>query len=419
MAENPSQFFDHALFSSPAVWVAAFDALESAVVFCRGDVIVWANAAALAQLGFASLDAARGAQLAELLDDAGQGLPGQAPSEAWLDCRLRTQRAVPQTLRWRRLQIANPQIVLLDPSTPGSNGLLPPACDLQLWQVELQAEPQTLSATNRALQDELQLAQREVQRLRQRLRQDAERREELLTVVSHELRTPVTVINGYNRLLLEGKVGPLNAEQVRFVSEITKSCQRISRFIGNLLEASRDASGEIVLDRREVSIADLSRSVLSFLQPLLDEQGLTATCRIEDAQAQAYCDAVRIEQVLMNLVGNAIQYTQRGGAIEIAASRFENAAAPWLEVAVVDNGPGVHPEDRERIFEPYTRVGESRHAGGLGLGLAICKRIVEAHGGTIRVEASETAGSRFCFTLPCTRGLAAANAAGGLVNSKM
>jgi signal transduction histidine kinase len=102
----------------------------------------------------------------------------------------------------------------------------------------------------------------------------------------------------------------------------------------------------------------------------------------------------------MNLLANAIKYARRGGRVRVASCSADGAR---VEVRVEDDGPGVAPEDRERIFEPYVRAGEGRRAGGLGLGLAICKRIVEAHGGTIGVSDRPGGGSVFAFSLPTAR----------------
>lgn len=246
----------------------------------------------------------------------------------------------------------------------------------------------------------LHAARRELATLRERHRSEASERERLLTFVSHELRTPVTVIAGYNRLLLTGKVGALNDEQQRFLSESTKSCQRLSTFIGNLLEAARDVTTEGALEVCEISLARTIAGVATNLKPLLEEHRLEIRLDLEPADPHARFDPLRVEQVITNLIGNAIKYARTGTAIEISTRSLRQSGRNFVEVAVEDRGPGVAAEDRERIFEAYVRGGEANAAGGLGLGLAICRRIVEAHGGSIRVEERDGGGSRFTFTLP-------------------
>jgi signal transduction histidine kinase len=125
---------------------------------------------------------------------------------------------------------------------------------------------------------------------------------------------------------------------------------------------------------------------------------------LDPKAGEARCDPLRIEQVLANLVGNAVKFTRPGGVIEITTRvRVVPGHAwvrRWVEVSVSDDGPGVAPEHRERVFEPYVQIGAGRRAGGIGLGLAICRRIVEAHGGEIGLTERDGGGCRFSFTLP-------------------
>jgi len=269
-----------------------------------------------------------------------------------------------------------------------------------LWVVRDLTHVRALEEEVLAAHRRLHAANRELERARERARRESEEREDLLTVVAHELRTPTTVISGYNKLLLSEKVGPLSEEQRRFLRESTKSCQRLNAFIGNLLEVSRQAVGDAPLEVCEAPLTPTLEGVAAFLKPLLEEHGLSIEIDLDPRAAAARFDAVRIERVLTNLVANAIQYAPAGSAIQVATRPVERDGLPFVEVAVRDEGPGVLPEDRERIFLPYVRAGASRNAGGLGLGLAICKRLVEAHGGAIRVEPGPEGGSRFAFTLP-------------------
>ena len=176
-----------------------------------------------------------------------------------------------------------------------------------------------------------------------------------------------------------------------------------ARFIGNLLEAARDISAEGVLEVCETSLAPTIEGVATFLKPLLEEHQLTIRLALDPEDPRARFDPLRIEQVLTNLLGNAIKYAREGGTIEISTRSvtYGPAQRAGVQVCVADNGPGVSPEDRERIFEPYVRAGEASRAGGLGLGLAICKRIIEAHGGEIRVtDRAAGEGALFLFALP-------------------
>jgi len=256
------------------------------------------------------------------------------------------------------------------------------------------------------LSRKLHAGNREIASLRERLRRERAEREEMLTVVSHELRTPVTIISGYNRLLLSEEVGPLTEEQRRFVEESMKGCRRLNAFIDHLLEASRERAGDEVLEISQGSLGELVEGVTGLLQPLLEEQDLRVDLDLTSDADRARFDRVRVEQVLTNLVGNAIKYAPPGGSIEIATRRLpppdsgERPARAFVEVSVSDSGPGVREEDRRRIFDAYVQAGDQSRAGGLGLGLAVCKRLVEAHGGSIAVTDRPGGGARFAFTLP-------------------
>lgn len=235
--------------------------------------------------------------------------------------------------------------------------------------------------------------------------------------VSHELRTPLAVIAGFDKLLLSERVGPLTAEQRRFLCECERACARLDAIVVQLLEAEGAPPGEGRLELREGSLAEAIEGVALFLRPLLEERGLRVELRLDPGAECARFHPLRLEQVLTNLVGNALRYAMRGGRIELATRCLGGGAEGrpgaegdgdaadrevgqgFVEISVSDDGPGVPPADRERIFEPWVR-GADRRDSGLGLGLAICRRIVEAHGGRIGVDEAPGGGSRFHFTLP-------------------
>jgi len=246
----------------------------------------------------------------------------------------------------------------------------------------------------------LHAANLELEALRERVRRQRADLDEVLTIVSHELRTPVTVVTGYARLLLSEKVGPLNDEQRGFVEQSLRSCRRMNTFIANLLENSRDVGQDAPLQVHEASLAPTLEGVVASLKPLLDERGLSIRFEFEIDTPTARFDPLRIEQVVSNLLENALKYGGSGGEITVATRPIPMKEELWVEVSVSDEGPGVPEHDRERIFERYVRVGEQSRAGGLGLGLAICRRAVEAHGGVIGVTDSGVGGARFWFTLP-------------------
>jgi signal transduction histidine kinase len=267
---------------------------------------------------------------------------------------------------------------------------------------ELRDRVELLEAEVLRLGRQLHDANREVVALRERLKAEAAERDEIVTVVSHELRTPITVIAGFNRLLLGESVGPLTERQRHFLEECQKSCQRLNSFVANLLEAARQGASVGPLEVTESMLGPTIEAVLELLAPLLREAGVEARLTIESSTPRARFDPPRIEQVLTNLISNAIRYAPAGSAIEVDVCSVRSGDRELVEVAVADAGPGVPARDRHRIFEPYVQI-EAPRAGGLGLGLAICKRIVEAHGGAIRAEERQGGGGRFVFQLPAAR----------------
>ena len=230
-----------------------------------------------------------------------------------------------------------------------------------------------------------------------RLKQLENTRKEFVANVSHELRTPLSLIKGCVETLLDGaRHEPEHA--ARFLQMIEKHADRLTYLIEDLLTISRLESGQIVMNRQSVQIADVVGRVANDLQARADEKKVAVENRVPDA-LHAQADADRIEQVLFNLVENAIKYGRTEGHVRIDAKVVPGNK---VEVSVRDDGPGIPPEARERVFERFYRVdrARSRETGGTGLGLAIVKHIVQAHGGEVGVQSEPGQETRFFFTLP-------------------
>lgn len=351
------------------------DATSDGLGGVRDGVLAWANAALARLAGVRRPEDLAGMPVAELLPEA---LLASVPSAAAERARL-----VRRDGGERCVEVA------LEATPDGSVLRVRDVTELSTLEAEVMRSSRALHEANR-----------ELAAARERLRSESAEREELLTVVSHELRTPCTVIQGYNRLLLSGRFGELTEKQRHFLEESQKSCQRLNAFIGNLLEAARQGLAVGPLEVAEAPLAPLVEGVVRHLAPLLEEHRLGVELALAAAPLRARCDPRRVEQVLVNLLGNALKYAPAGSAVRIESRALREAGREFVEVAVLDAGAGVPARERERIFEPYVQVAESRKAGGLGLGLAICRRIVEAHGGRIGVEPRPGGGSRFAFTLP-------------------
>lgn len=230
---------------------------------------------------------------------------------------------------------------------------------------------------------------------------EARGRAELIHLVSHELRTPITVISGFARLLLdphaEETLGP-RAEG--FASEILKACRRMDAFVGELIEVGPDAGDVLAVMKRPAQLAPVLKNVLKSMEPILGERGMKVSSHLDDALGDFDFDAGRIEQVLTNLLTNAMRYGREGGVIQVGLRKAGEGAQACAVLTVEDDGPGIPAVDRERIFSPYVRGAVPSGTDGLGIGLAICRRIIDSHSGTIRVEEGTTGGALFVVELP-------------------
>ena len=362
------------------------NAMSDGVLLASVERVCWASERLAEMAGFESSSDLLELPLSGLFFDTGDGLPASSP-RAVVECELKRADGSVRAVACRFAE-----------------GFAP-TDDTTAWVIEDITHLRTLERELLRVGQEIHSANREMAGLRERLRRESDEREELLTVVSHELRTPVTIISGYNRLLLAEKIGPLNDEQRSFLVESSKACRRLDLFIGNLMEASRQSTDGEVLEITHARVAPVVDDVVGLLRPLFDDAKLEIRVNIADDVDRARFDRTRLEQILINLIGNAIKFSPPGAAIEIAIRATSQtckggAERPCVEFCISDEGPGVAPAYRQRIFEPYVQVGEESGAGGLGLGLAICKRLVEAHGGEIWAEGRTESGSSFVFTIP-------------------
>lgn len=222
---------------------------------------------------------------------------------------------------------------------------------------------------------------------------------EFISAISHELRTPLGFIKGYATTLLRDDITVDRTVQREFLQIIDQESDKLQRMIEDLLDASRIQAGRLQLDRKAVSLRELLERAAHKAHPSLDNRGYALVVHpIEDEAEVVLGDPLRIEQVVLNLVENAAQYSDPGCRIDIEAVAHDR----HVVVRVKDQGDGIPPQEVERIFEPFYRGSNARRRGtpGTGLGLAICKGIIESHGGKFWVENNPEKGSTFFFTLP-------------------
>jgi two-component system, OmpR family, phosphate regulon sensor histidine kinase PhoR len=229
-----------------------------------------------------------------------------------------------------------------------------------------------------------------------RLKQLERTREEFVANVSHELRTPLSLIKGYVETLLDGaRTNPEVAE--RFLKIIERNAQRLDLLIQDLLTISALESGRITLSLQPVPLRPLVEKVFFDLKPPADNKSIALVNALHPLTATA--DANRLEQVLANLVDNAIKYGRTQGTVTVGGRQMEDGK---IEISVQDDGPGIPAEALDRVFERFYRVDKarSREQGGTGLGLSIVKHIVQNHGGKVWAKSEPGKGATFCFTLP-------------------
>lgn len=243
---------------------------------------------------------------------------------------------------------------------------------------------------------------------------------EFVAIVSHELRTPLAALKNCIGIMLKRYAGEVTPAQERFLRMGDASIDRMTKIVGDLLDIARIESGQLRLDSGEVDMADLLREAAAEAEPLLAEQGLSLEVEQPEESVLVAGDRDRLKQVLLNLLQNAGKFSREGGRVTgrvLPTRRGENlppevrrllAPGPerLVEVQVADEGIGISPEDRERIFDRFHQVEQSlrREQGGIGLGLPISRGIVRSHGGEIWAEGRKGRGSVFRVVLPAAAG---------------
>jgi signal transduction histidine kinase len=273
-------------------------------------------------------------------------------------------------------------------------------CQTLNWRLTLRAEeqliyaigtPTTPSGINHCEAEQQQAA------LLKMLNQKVERmKDEFVAVVSHELRTPLTSIHGSLGLLASGMLEAQPEKRDRLVQIAVTSTAHLVRLVNDILDIEQMASGQITLVKRDYQVADLMLSAVRCVQPLADQAGITISVELLDAPL--WVDGDRIIQLFTNLLNNAIKFLAPGGTVWFTAER----QADQVLVQVRDRGCGIPPDKLDHIFERFHQVDASvsRYHEGPGLGLAMCRSIVQQHAGTIWAESVLGEGSLFSLTLP-------------------
>jgi PAS domain S-box-containing protein len=239
----------------------------------------------------------------------------------------------------------------------------------------------------------------EKKRYERRLKDLDKMKSDFVSNVSHELKTPLTSIKGSVDNMLDGLTGALNEKQIRYLARIKSNTDRLSRLINDLLDLSRIEAGRVEVRRASLLLTALAEEVAEHLKQLAAEKLIRIEVPPPDPQMTVWADRDKVTQVLMNLIGNAVKFTPQDGKVIVAIEKNGN---DYIQISIADNGPGIRPEEADKIFSKFYQVAnvDKQKPQGSGLGLAISKALVEMHGGKIWVESKLGRGSTFYFTLP-------------------
>jgi PAS domain S-box-containing protein len=261
----------------------------------------------------------------------------------------------------------------------------------------LQEHAQKLEQSNR----ELEALAHKMELTNQALTRKHREQQDFYHTVSHELKTPLTSNREFISIILDGLAGPLTSEQREYLNLAREGCDQIKFCLNDLLDATRLETGKLDVTPAPTRAEELVRKALGSMEPAMQAKGITLRAEVQPGLPEMPLDERRINQVLLNLLSNALKFTPAGGTVVVRAG--EDPRQPgWVQMAVSDTGRGIPPEHLTRIFERLYQVRESDTSteGGLGLGLFIAREIVRLHGGSLWVESEVGRGSTFQFTLP-------------------
>lgn len=268
----------------------------------------------------------------------------------------------------------------------------------QVVTVQILELQKALTEANRALKQRVQERTLELQRALERLSELNVLKSNFVSNISHELRTPLTHIKGYLDLLAEGGLGELSQAQLEGIKVMMRAEERLERLIEDLIQFSLVSRGDLSLNLQKVDLYRLIQNSVARLQPKAQAREITIKTHLQSNLPPVWADEDKIGWVLQQLLDNAVKFTPEKGRVLVEAKGNQGP----VNISVTDTGIGMPKERIPEIFEPFHQLDSSatRHFGGTGLGLAMVRRIIEAHGSKIKVDSVVGKGSRFEFNLP-------------------
>ncbi|HET7189701.1 MAG TPA: ATP-binding protein, partial [Gemmatimonadaceae bacterium] len=278
------------------------------------------------------------------------------------------------------------------------------AMELEMSQQQLNEQAEELEVQSeelRVMNDELLERSHELERLRVISEEANRAKSAFLAAMSHELRTPLNAIGGYVQLLEMGIHGPVTTAQSDALGKVARSQRHLLRLINEVLNLARIEAGSVNYDVRRVSVREIVDAVLPMVEPQMSQRGLSLEVNVP-MDLSAHADRDKAEQVLLNLLGNAVKFTARGGCVRVAAGldgTGDTGRSPRVQLRVEDTGVGIPPDKLQQVFEPFVQVSadSTRRAEGTGLGLAISRDLARGMGGEL--SATSVVGEGSVFTL--------------------
>jgi signal transduction histidine kinase len=298
-----------------------------------------------------------------------------------------------------------------------------PGCLIVQLETEPSVEPGPDAATQLTVQEllkEREITYRNLLAAYLKLQEVNRQKTVFLASAAHELKTPLAVIKGYYDLMLTGSLGRLTDKQRDILEESKESCERLVRLVSMFLNYSALESGKLVLQLRENDLRDCLDEVAKRWSEAFQRKGVKLEASFDPSIPTFRFDYQKVQQAAANLLDNSLKHTPAGGSVTLKAGphfwerrvaavapveerrRFRLPRPNSVEVSVADSGPGIAAEHHQEIFEDFVRV--DRNTSGMGLGLAIAKRLIQAHRGKIWVESEPKSGSKFTFLLPMDQG---------------
>ena len=220
------------------------------------------------------------------------------------------------------------------------------------------------------------------------------------SMIAHDLRSPMSVIQGYVSLMASGKTGEINETQEEFLESVNRKIIEMTALLNDFLDMSKMDAGFVNLKCTDLDLCEVIEEVGDDLGPMADGAGVTLTMELPGQPVSAHADPLRLTQILRNIISNSIKYNVESGWIRVTVK----PTGDWARVVIADGGVGMNGDELAVLFEPYTRGSTQRVIKGVGLGVVIVKKLVEAHGGQVHVLSEPGRGTTFTFTLPLAVG---------------